>query len=115
LADGTFQTLPAHHGAPVREGDQNLGAFWRTSQGQVFVPRFAAREGCTVSNQILHAFPGAGRENSGVFARVRLPFVPDRARVQDVGQYSPQRVQRHGPPFARRPTDWAELMAVLPE
>src|ERR1017187_2992529 len=46
-----------------------------------------------MSNQILHAFPRAGRENSGVFAGVKLPFVPDCARVQDVGQQSPQRIQ----------------------
>ena len=50
-------------------------------QRQMFVPRSAARKCRGMRDQILHAFPGAGRENGGVFARIRLPLMPDRARI----------------------------------
>ena len=50
-----------------------------------------------LSDQILRAFPCAGREDGGVFARIGLPFMPDRARIQNVRQQPPQRIQSKRP------------------
>ena len=66
-------------------------------QGQVFVPQSATGKRCGVSDQILYALPCAGCENGGVFARIRLSLMPDRTRIQNVGQQPPQRIQRKRP------------------
>ena len=41
--------------------------------------------GTKEASRAASTFPRAGRDNGGVFARVRLPFVPDRAGVQNDG------------------------------
>src|SRR5665213_3213046 len=46
-----------------------------------------------MSNQALNAVPNAGRQNRGVLTRISLSFMPDRARIQNVRQQPPQRVQ----------------------